>query len=134
MRRKTGVLGCFGSLLVTCVLGLFGFYRWDYQTSLTAEAPAEILRVAERGAARDRNRHTVVDYRYVVDGTTYEAQIVKRGPNKRPDASRPDYAVGQPAKVCYNPRSPRTAEVFTPAYRCPDSRWPQIFRQAPRRT
>ncbi len=133
MRRKTGILGCLGSLLVSCLLGLFGFYQWEYATSLTAETSAEILRVADRGSAQERNRHTVVDYRYTVNGTSYEARVVKRGPNKRPDASRPDYVVGQPAKVCYNPHRPQTAEVFTLAYRCPDSRWPRIFRQAPRR-
>ena len=133
MRRSVGTLGCLGSLLASCLLGLLGFYQWDRATRLTAEAPAEILRVADRGSAAQRNRQTVVDYRYVVGGTTYEARVIKRGPNKRPDASRPDYVVGQPAKVCYNPSRPRTAEVFTPAYRCPDSRWPQPFRQAPRR-
>ena len=131
-RGKPTALGCLGALLLSCVTGLFGLYQWDYRTSLTAEAPAEVLRIANRGSRADQNRHTVIDYRYTVDGRTYEARFTKRGPNQRPGASRPDFEVGQPAKVCYNPTRPHVSEIFRPTYKCPDPRLPKFLRGAGR--
>ncbi len=53
-----------------------------------------------------------VSYRYRVNSGEYTRKvIVGRGVGKA-------FAVGQPAKVCYNPENPDQAELFPIAYTC----------------
>ena len=131
MRRRTPTtLGCLGALLMSCVGSAFGLYQWDRQTSLTAEAPAEVLRIFQEGTRQGGNYRYTVDYRYAVGGQTYQSSFIKRGCNKGPTDIRPDFTVGQPAKVCYNPQRPSVSEPFPTDYRCPNSRLPKFLRSA----
>lgn len=127
--RPSCTIGCLGAILLSIVPALIGFYTWDRQTSLTAAAPAEVVRLFNSGTRSDQNRRTTIDYRYTVEGQVYEARFMKRGPNVGLDR----FKEGQPAKVCYNPNRPQVSEPFPPEYRCPDSRWPKFLRQPAKR-
>ncbi len=124
MRRRGGRIGCLGAVLLSLVSGFFGFMAWDRETSLTAAAPAEVVRVYNGGTRKEQNRQTTIDYRYVVDGRTYDGRYTKRGPNTGLDR----FQSGKPAKVCYNPARPQVSEPFEPTYTCPNSRLPKFLR------
>lgn len=124
MRRRGCGIGCLGAVLLSLISGLFSFIVWDRETSLTAAAPAEVLGVYNEGTRKDQNRRTTIDYRYVVDGRTYDARYTKRGANTGPNR----FQSGKPVKVCFNPARPQVSEPFEPAYTCPDARLPKFLR------
>ena len=114
MRRRTPTtLGCLGALLLSCVGGAFSLYQ-----------------IFQEGTRQGGNYRYTVDYRYAAGGQTYRASFIKRGRNKGPTDIRPDFTVGQPAKVCYNPQRPHVSEPFPTDYRCPSSRLPKFLRGA----
>lgn len=58
MRRRGCGTGCLGALLLGRVPGLFSFIVWNRETSLTAAAPAEALRIHNGRTRKDQGRRT----------------------------------------------------------------------------
>ena len=106
---------------------IFSLTGFACQTNLTAQAPAEITRVVlDRDTKTKKKKtssnktktttstsyETEIDYRYTVNGQSYEGYSEKDGDMQR------DYAVGRQAIVCYNPQNPSESDVFPAGQRC----------------
>ena len=96
-------------------------------SKLTAEATAEITRVAldrdtkttKRKTSSNKRRkktktsvETEIDYRYAVNGKTYEGYSEKDGDVQS------DFQRGSQAVVCYNPANPEESDLFNAGYKC----------------
>lgn len=95
--------------LVIAVTGL-GFYLARKRSQrLRSETDATVTRVEVRQLApKDNGRfETDVFYRFIVNGTPYEAKSTKQG--KRDDA----YPVGAAGRVRFNPDVPSEADVVS---------------------
>jgi hypothetical protein len=96
-------------------------------SKLTAGTDGEITRVAidrdtktsTRKTSSNKKKTTTktsveteIDYRYTVNGKTYEGYIEKDGDVQR------DFPSGSKAVVCYNPANPEESDVFAAGYKC----------------
>ena len=97
-------------------------------SNLTAQATAEITRVAiDRDTKTSRKKtssnkkkkkttttsvETEIDYRYTVDGKTFEGYAEKDGDQQR------DFQAGRQVVVCYDPKNPEESDVFAAGHRC----------------
>ena len=93
---------------------------------LTAEAPATVTRVAidrdtktqKRKTSSNRKKKTTtsieteIDYRYTVNGKSYDGFSEKDGDVQR------DFQTGASVKVCYSPEQPDESEVFPANHKC----------------
>lgn len=85
---------------------------------LTAEVPATIIEVYERRGTNPQTGKTggvvnvLVSYHYEIEGKKYARKIIIG------EQSGKSFKVGAPAKVCYNPRAPEEAELFSSEYPC----------------
>jgi len=96
-------------------------------SNLTAESTAEITRVvldrdtktSKRKTSSNKKKkktttsvETEIDYRYTVNGKSYEGYTEKDGDVQR------DFQSGGRAVVCYNPSNPDESDVFTTGHKC----------------
>jgi hypothetical protein len=119
--RRDLILGSATLLVIALILAVsFIAFREDEQrhARLTAEAPATIVELYERrGTNREAGKtggieNVFVRYRYEIEGKEYSRQVTMSA-----RASR-SFKVGQPAKVCYNPRNREEVELFASDYQC----------------
>ena len=98
-------------------------------SDLTAETTAEVTRVAinrdtktskrKSGSNKKKKKTTTsieteIDYRYTVNGKTYEGYSEKDGDVQR------DFQQGAQVVVCYDPANPEESDVFAAGYKCDD--------------
>jgi hypothetical protein len=110
-------------LLVICTVGA----SFACKSDLTAETTGQITRVVldrdqkttRRKTSSNRNKKrttttydTEIDYRYTVDGKSYEGFSEKDGDVQR------DYQAGAQLVVCYNPKDPSESDIFTAGQKC----------------
>ncbi len=96
-------------------------------SKLTAQSTAEVTRTAidrdtktsKRKTSSNKKKkktttsvETEIDYRYVVNGKTYEGYTEKDGDMQR------DFQTGSQVAVCYNPSNPEESDVFAAGYKC----------------
>ena len=96
-------------------------------SNLTAESTGEITRVvldrdtktSKRKTSSNKKKkktttsvETEIDYRYTVNGKTYEGYAEKDGDVQR------DFQSGSQAVVCYNPSNPDESDIFTAGHKC----------------
>jgi len=96
-------------------------------SKLTAESTAGITRVVlDRDTKTSRKKtssnktkkktttsvETEIEYRYTVNGKTYEGYAEKDGDMQR------DFQPNSTAVVCYNPSNPEESDVFTAGHKC----------------
>jgi hypothetical protein len=106
-------------ILIVCNFGC--------SSNLTAQSTAEITRtVLDRDTKTSRRKtssnrkkkkttttvETEIDYRYTVNGKTYEGYTEKDGDVQR------DFGQGAQVVVCYNPSKPEESDVFTAGHNC----------------
>jgi hypothetical protein len=101
-------------------------FNFGCSSNLTSESTAEITRVAlDRDTKTSRKKNssnkkkkrttsveTEIDYRYTVNGRTYEGYTEKDGDVQR------DFQPNSKAVVCYNPSNPEESDVFTAGHKC----------------
>ena len=108
----------------TIILSVINF---GCSSNLTAESPAEITGVVlDRDTKTSRRKtssnkkkkkttttvETEIDYRYTVNGKTYEGYTEKDGDVQHAFRS------GAQAVVCYNPSNPEESDIFTAGHKC----------------
>jgi ABC-type glycerol-3-phosphate transport system substrate-binding protein len=96
-------------------------------SNLTAETTGQVTRVAldrdtktvKRKTSSNKTKKTTktsveteVDYRYTVNGKTFEGYSEKDGDVQR------DFPGGAPVTVCYNPSNPEESDVFAAGTKC----------------
>jgi hypothetical protein len=96
-------------------------------SKLTAETPAQITRVVLDRDTKTKKRktssnktkrktttayETEIDYRYTVNGKTYDGYAEKDGDVQK------DFPSGGQAVVCYNPANPEESDVFPTGQKC----------------
>jgi hypothetical protein len=115
-------------LIFTAAISLLAL-NFGCSSKLTAESTAEITRVAlDRDTKTSRRKtssnktkkkttttvETEIDYRYAVNGKTYEGYAEKDGDVQR------DFQSGARVVVCYNPSKPEESDVFAGGHKCGD--------------
>ena len=111
----------FSAVIIVCII------NFACSSKLTADAPAQITRVAIDRDTKTKKRktssnktkrktttsvETEIDYRYAVNGKTYDGYAEKDGDVQR------DFPSGGQAVVCYNPSSPDESDVFPSSHKC----------------
>jgi hypothetical protein len=96
-------------------------------SKLTAETTGQITRVALDRDTKTKKRktssnktkrktattyETEIDYRYTINGKTYDGYTEKDGDVQS------DFPSGGQAVVCYNPSNPEESDVFAARYKC----------------
>ena len=94
-------------------------------SELTAETSGQVTRVAidrdrkvSRKTSSNKKRkvktsvETEIDYRYSVNGRSYDGYSEKDGDVQR------DFASGAQVVVCYNPNDPAESEVYSAGTKC----------------
>ena len=117
------------SKLVIAAAAVLLVINFGCSSKLTAESTAEITRVAlDRDTKTSRRKtssnktkrkttttvETEIDYRYAVNGKTYEGYAEKDGDVQR------DFQNGVRVVVCYNPSKPEESDVFASGHKCGD--------------
>lgn len=97
------------------------------RSNLTAETTGQITRVAldrdtktvKRKTSSNKTKKTTktsveteVDYRYTVNGKTFDGYSEKDGDVQR------DFQNGAQVKVCYNPANPEESDIFAAGTKC----------------
>lgn len=110
------------TLVVITVVGAASFFAFREDEKrhqrLTTEVPADIIDVYDKRGTNPQTGATggivnvLVKYQYVIDGKGYSRNVTVGGEIGK------SYNVGQPAKVCYNPRNQEEAELFPSNYKC----------------
>jgi hypothetical protein len=110
-------------LLALCVVTTNLACRYD----LTSETAGEVTRVVldrdqkttKRKTSSNKTKKrttttydTEIDYRYTVDGKSYEGFSEKDGDVQR------DFQAGQQFVVCYNPKDPNESDIFRAGEKC----------------
>ena len=110
----------------TIILSIVSF---ACSSKLTAESTAQITRVAIDRDTKTKKRktssnktkrkttttvETEIDYRYTVNGKSYDGYAEKDGDLQR------DFPSGGQAIVCYNPSNPEESDVFPISHKCED--------------
>lgn len=123
---QTNIMKLKNKLIFT-VAAIVLVINFGCASKLTAEAAAEITRVAiDRDTKTSRKKtssnktkkrtttsvETEIDYRYTVNGRTYEGYSEKDGDLQR------DFQPNSKAVVCYNPSNPEESDVFTTGHKC----------------
>ena len=118
--KSTGKIIFSGIIIVSAV-------NFACSSKLTAESSAQITRVAidrdtktkKRKTSSNKTKRTTttsveteIDYRYAVNGKTYDGYAEKDGDLQR------DFPSGVQAVVCYNPSNPEESEVFPFGHKC----------------
>lgn len=113
--------------LIIVALTIFALLNFGCSSDLTAQSTAEITRAAiDRDTKTSRRKtssnkkkrktttsvETEIDYRYTVNGKTYEGYTEKDGDVQR------DFPSGAQVVVCYNPANPEESDVFASGYKC----------------
>ena len=113
-------------LIFTAIVILLGINS-GCSSKLTAGSTAEITRVmldrdtktTKRKTSSNKKKkktttsvETEIDYRYTVDGKTYEGYTEKDGDVQH------EFARGAQVTVCYNPSDPEESDVFAAGYKC----------------
>jgi hypothetical protein len=111
----------FTTAVILCVGNL------GCSSKLTAQSTAEVTRaVLDRDTKTSRRKtssnrkkkkttttvETEIDYRYTVNGKTYEGYTEKDGDVQR------DFGQGTQVVVCYNPSKPEESDVFNTGHKC----------------
>lgn len=119
MKLTSKLIFTTAAILFVCNIGC--------SSKLTAQSDAEITKVAiDRDTKTSRRKtssnkkktkttttvETEIDYRYTVNGKTFEGYTEKDGDVQR------DFRQGSQVVVCYNPSKPEESDVFTSGYKC----------------
>ncbi len=115
------------NILIFTTVVIVLVFNFGCGSKLTAETTAEITRVVpDRDTKTSRRKtssnrmkkkkttslETEIDYRYVVNGKTYEGYTEKDGDVQR------DFQPNSKAVVCYNPSNPEESDVFKIGHKC----------------
>jgi hypothetical protein len=119
MKLTSKLIFTTAAILISCNFGC--------SSNLTVQSTAEITRtVLDRDTKTSRRKtssnkkkkkttttvETEIDYRYTVNGKSYEGYTEKDGDVQR------DFGQGTQVVVCYNPSKPEESDVFTAGHKC----------------
>jgi hypothetical protein len=118
--KLTNILGL---LLLICLAAASFACRSDLTAQTTGDVTRVVLdrdqKTTRRKTSSNRNKKrttttydTEIDYRYTVDGKSYEGFSEKDGDVQR------DYQAGAQLVVCYNPKDPSESDIFTAGQTC----------------
>ncbi len=113
--------------IIFSVIIIVSIGNFACSSRLTADSAAQITRVALDRDTKTKKRktssnktkrkttttvETEIDYRYTVNGKTYDGYAEKDGDVQR------DFPSGGQAIVCYNPSNPDESDVFPVGHKC----------------
>lgn len=115
------------SKLIFTIAAILFVCNFGCSSKLTSQSTAEVTRVvldrdtktSRRKTSSNRTKRrtttsveTEIDYRYALNGKTYEGYSEKDGDVQR------DFQQGSQVVVCYNPSKPEESDVFAAGYKC----------------
>ena len=117
------------NILIFSTTVVLSAFNLACSSNLTSQSTAEVTRVvldrdtktSKRKTSSNKKKkkkrttyETEIDYRYQVNGQTYEGYTEKDGDVQR------EFQQGAQVVVCYNPSNPEESDIFAAGYNCSD--------------